>query len=77
MAEVTLGADRMVAREVVLAEEFGLSAIVLKSPDEARALLLRIQNGVMLFGLLSLAGAAAGSFWIARFLRSTAARLGP
>lgn len=76
MAEVTLGADRMIAREVVLAEELGLSAIVLKSPDEASAMLRRIQNGVMLFGLLSLAGAAAGSFWIARLLRSTAARVG-
>jgi Protein kinase domain len=77
MAEVTLGADRMVAREVVLAEELGLSAIVLKSPDEASASLRRIQNGVMLFGLLSVAGAAAGSFWIARLLRSAAARVGP
>jgi serine/threonine protein kinase len=77
MAEVTVGADRVVAREVVLAEELGLSAIVLKSPDEASALLRRFQIAAMLFGLLSVAAAAAGSFGLARILRSTAPRVGP
>jgi hypothetical protein len=63
----------MVAREVVLADQPGLSAIVLKSPDDAGAWLQRIQNGMTLLVLLSLAGAAAVSFYIRRLLRSTAA----
>jgi serine/threonine protein kinase len=75
MAEVRLGANRMVAREVVIAEQVGLSAIVLKSTDETSASLRRIQNGVMLFGLLSVAGAAAGGAWIARLLRTASARV--
>jgi serine/threonine protein kinase len=75
MAEVRLGADRMVAREVVLAEQAGLSAIVLKSRGDASASLRRIQNAVMLSGLLLVAAAVAGSAWIARLLRTVAARV--
>ena len=75
MAETRIGADRMIAREVVLAEKPELSAIVLKSLDEASASLRPIQNAVLLFGMLWLAGAAAGSFWIARLLRPTATRV--
>jgi len=69
--ELTIGGQPFAAREVVLSDRPGISAIVLKSRDEVIAPFRRIQNGVLLIGLLCAAIAAAGSFWIAKTLAST------
>ena len=63
---VDIGAQRFAAREVVLADQPALSAVILKSRDEAIEPFRRIQNGIVLIGLLCAAVAAAGSLWIAR-----------
>jgi len=63
---VTIGVQRFTAREIVLAEEPSLSAVILKSRDEAIEPYRRIQQGVLILGLLAAAVAAAGSIWIAR-----------
>ena len=68
--EVSIGAQRFAAREVVLADRPALGAIVLKSRDEAMAPFRRIQDGVLVIGLLCAAVAAVGSLWIARTLMS-------
>jgi len=43
-----------------------MSAVILKSRDEAIEPFRRIQNGIALIGLLCVVVAAAGSVWIAR-----------
>jgi len=63
---VTIGVQRFTAREIVLANEPSLSAVILKSRDEAIEPYRRIQQGVLVLGLLAAAVAAAGSIWIAR-----------
>ena len=63
---VDIGVQRFAAREVVLADQPALSAVILKSRDEAIEPFRRIQNGIVLIGLLCAAVAAAGSLWIAR-----------
>ena len=63
---VDIGVQRFVAREVVLADQPAMSAVILKSRDEAIEPFRRIQNGIALIGLLCVVVAAAGSFWIAR-----------
>jgi hypothetical protein len=68
--EVSIGGQRFAAREVRLADRPALGAIVLKSRDEAIAPFRRIQDGVLVIGLLCAAVAAAGSLWIARTLTS-------
>jgi Protein kinase domain len=69
--ELAIGGQPFAAREVVLSDRPGISAIVLKSRDEVIAPFRRIQNGVLLIGLLCAAIAAAGSLWIAKTLAST------
>jgi len=63
---VTIGVQRFTAREIVLANAPSLSAVILKSRDEAIEPYRRIQQGVLVLGLLAAAVAAAGSIWIAR-----------
>ena len=63
---VDIGVQRFAAREVVLADQPSLSAVILKSRDEAIEPFRRIQKGILMIGLLSAAIAAAGSIWIAR-----------
>jgi hypothetical protein len=63
---VDIGAQRFAAREVVLADQPPLSAVILKSRDEASEPFRQIQNGIVLIGLLCAVVAAAGSVWIAR-----------
>jgi hypothetical protein len=70
--EVSIGAQQFAAREVRLAERPAVGAIVLKSRDEAIAPFRRIQDGVIVIGLLCAAVAAAGSLWIARTLAAPA-----
>ena len=69
--EVSIGAQRFAAREVVLADHPAVGAIVLKSRDEAIAPFRRIQTGVIVIGMLCVAVAAGGSVWIVRTLTST------
>jgi hypothetical protein len=66
--EVSIGAQRFAAREVRLADRPAIGAIVLKSRDEAVAPFRRIQDGVIVIGLLCVSVAALGSLWIARTL---------
>jgi protein kinase-like protein len=63
---VDIGVQRFTAREVVLADKPSLSAVILKSRDEAIEPFRRIQQGIVIIGLLAAAVAAAGSIWIAR-----------
>jgi hypothetical protein len=69
--EVAVGGQPFAAREVPLSDRPGISAVVLKSRDEVIEPFRRIQNGVLLIGLLCAVIAAAGSFWIAKTLAST------
>ena len=62
---VHIGVHRFEAREVVLAGQPALSAVILKSRDEAIEPFRRIQNGIALLGLLCVVVATAGSVWIA------------
>ena len=64
-SNVTIGTQEFRAREIVLANEPRLSAIVLKSRNEAIAPFRRIQSGVVVIGALC-AVAALGIFWTAR-----------
>jgi hypothetical protein len=63
---VDIGVQRFAAREVVLSDKPPLSAVIIKSRDEAIEPFRRIQNGIVLIGLLCAVVAAAGSIWIAR-----------
>jgi hypothetical protein len=64
--DVTIGSQRFAAREVVLADEPPLSAIVLKSRSEAINPFQRIQVGVLLIGVLCVLVAVGLSyFWYA------------
>ena len=67
--DVTIGSQQFAAREVVLADAPLLSAIVLKSRDEAMEPFRQMQNGVMLIGVLCALVAVAGSIWIWRVQR--------
>jgi Protein kinase domain/Double sensory domain of two-component sensor kinase len=67
-ADVSIGAQRFVAREVRLADRPEVSSIILKSRDEVVEPFRRIQNGVVVIGMLCAAVAAAGALWIARTL---------
>ena len=63
---MTIGSQQFAAREVVLAAEPPLSAIVLKSRDEAINPFQRIQIGVLLIGVICVAVAVGLSyFWYA------------
>ena len=66
--------QRYTAREVVLAEQPSLSAVILKSRDEAIEPFRRIQQGIVIIGLLTAAIAAVGSFWIARTIVAALSR---
>jgi len=66
-ADVSIGSQQFAAREVALADDPALSAIVLKSRDEAINPFQRIQLGVLLIGVLCVLIAAAGTFWISRY----------
>jgi hypothetical protein len=57
--DVSIGTQRFAAREVVLVDKPPLSAVLFKSRDEAIEPFRRIQNGVLVIGLLFAAVAAA------------------
>ena len=68
--DVAIGTQRYAAREVVLARDPSIAAIVLKSREEAIQPFRRIQTGVLVIGLLSILVAVIGSVWIARVVAS-------
>ncbi len=65
-SEVAIGAREFRAREIVLSENPRLSAVVLKSRDEAAEPFRRIQLGIVLIGCLCALIAAAGAVFTAR-----------
>jgi Protein kinase domain len=71
---VDLGVQRFTAREVVLAEQPSVSAVILKSRDEAIEPFRQIQRGIVIIGLLAAAAAAASSIRIARTVISALQR---
>jgi hypothetical protein len=68
--DVTIGTQRFAAREVVLADEPPLSAVVLESRDEAIEPFRRMQTGAIAIGLLCIVVAGIGSLWLRRSLAS-------
>ena len=75
--EVPIGAQRFAAREVVLGSSPPLSAVVLKSRDEAMAPFRHIQTAVLLVGVISSIVAVIGSIWIARVIGGALIRTHP
>jgi Protein kinase domain len=71
---VDIGVQRFTAREVVLADQPQVSAVILKSRDEAIEPFRQIQRGIVIIGLLTAAAAAASSIWIARTVISALQR---
>jgi hypothetical protein len=69
-AVVRVGEQRFAAREVPLAPDPPVSAIVLKSQDEALAPFRRIQRGLLTLGILTLVAAALVAVWLARTLNA-------
>jgi hypothetical protein len=74
---VGIGVQRFTAREVVLADQPSVSAVILKSRDEAIEPFRRIQQGIVVIGLLAAAIAAAASVWIARTVVAALSRRQP
>jgi hypothetical protein len=64
--DVSIGTQKLAAREVSLADNPPVSVVLLKSRDDAIEPFNRIQNGLVIIGLLGAAVAAIGSLWIAR-----------
>jgi protein kinase-like protein len=64
--EVEIGARRYDAQEITLSAQPPLAAIVARSRDDAAAPFRRIQNGLVLIGLIGIALAVGGAYWIAR-----------
>jgi hypothetical protein len=61
-----LGTQRFAAREVTLASSPAVSAIIVKSRDDAMGPYLRIQRAVIVIGLLVLVVAVLGVLWISK-----------
>jgi hypothetical protein len=68
-AVVTIGGTRFAARDVSLASEPPVSAIVLRSRDAAFDPFRRIEHGVLWLGLLAAGASGAGWIWFRRTIR--------
>lgn len=68
-AVVTIGGTRFAARDVSLAGEPPVSAIVLRSSDAAFDPFRRIEHGVLWLGLLAAGASGAGWIWFHRTIR--------
>jgi len=73
-AAVSIGVQEFVAREVVLVEKPPVSAVILKSRDEAGEPFGRIENGLMAIGVLGLVAAALAGVWISRTIAAALQR---
>jgi hypothetical protein len=72
--EVRIGTQAYLAREVSLAQAPAVSAIIVRSRDEAFAPYRRVQKGLMLIALILVAGAVSSALWLPRLLTRRAAR---
>ena len=63
---ITIGARRFAAREVPLTQELAVSAVIAKSWDDAFQPFRRIQNGLVVIGLVAAAAAVLAALWLSR-----------
>jgi hypothetical protein len=68
--DVQIGPERYAAREVPLASDPAVSAIIVKSKDEAIGPYVRIQRGLVVIGVSALALVLLTSLWLSRTLRT-------
>ncbi len=68
--EVQIGTEGYAAREITLASNPAVSAILVKSKDEAIGPYARIQRGLLVIGVAALALVLLGSVWVSRMLRN-------
>jgi hypothetical protein len=66
--EVRIGAQLYAARELPLAKEPAVSAILVRSPEEALAAYPRMQRGLLLIELAVIVAAVAVALWLPRWL---------
>ena len=71
---VALGAQRFAVREVPLAADPPVLAVVLKSREDAIAPFRRIQRGLLGVGVITLIAAALGALWLTRTLAPPSSR---
>jgi hypothetical protein len=67
--EVQIGTLRYATREVSLSDAPAVSAIILKSRDEAIGPYLRMQRGLLVLGVVALGGVFLGALWLWKLLR--------
>jgi Double sensory domain of two-component sensor kinase len=63
---ITIGTRRYAAREVPLAQQPPVSAVIARSRDDALEPFRRIQRGLVLIGLAGIVAALAASLWLYR-----------
>jgi hypothetical protein len=68
--DLQIGSQRFAAREVTLASAPAVSAIIVKSQDEALAPYAGIERGLVAIGLLAVIGTALGIVWFSRMMTS-------
>ena len=68
--DVQIGSQQFAAREVTLASAPAVSAIIVKSQDEALAPYVGIERGLVAIGLLAVIGTALGIVWFSRKMTS-------
>jgi hypothetical protein len=66
--DVAIGAQQFAAREVVLARDPSIAAVVLRSHEEATGPFRRMKTGVLAIGLISMLVAVIGSVLAARLV---------
>jgi hypothetical protein len=66
VADLRVGAQRFAAREVPLAGEPAVSAVIMKSRDEAIGPYVRVERGLIAIGLGAAAATLLGVFWLFR-----------
>lgn len=65
-SDVRIGSRRFSAREVTLSSDPPVSAILVRSHDEAIGPYRRIERGTMAIAIVMLAAAILGSLWLSR-----------
>jgi hypothetical protein len=67
--DVRIGTQRYATREVSLTSDPAVSAIILKSRDEAIGPYLRMQRGLLILGVIALGGVLLGAVWLWKMVR--------
>jgi hypothetical protein len=65
---MAIGARRFAAREVPLTRDPAVSAVIVKSRDDAREPFRGMQRGLVVIGLAGAVAAFLASLWLARAL---------